>query len=159
MMRRNAALFLVFLTACGGSAAVGASTTTLSGSFTTTVPSTASTTTLVAASSPNDQPGGCAHVIEATVEWSTDTASFSATVKSADTGWDKYADVWEVRAEDGRVLAERVLTHPHKTEQPFTRSVSGVEIPSDVTSVVLVAHDTVAGWCGDEFTLDLPSRP
>jgi hypothetical protein len=81
------------------------------------------------------------------------------TVRSADTGWDKYADRWEVRTGDGAVLGERILTHPHETEQPFTRTLAGVEIPSDVTTVTIAAHDSVAGWCGDTLTIDVPPLP
>jgi hypothetical protein len=79
-------------------------------------------------------------------------------VLSADTVWDKYADRWEVRAPDGRVLGERVLTHPHENEQPFTRALSGVEIPAELKEVVLAAHDSVAGFCGDTYTVAIPGR-
>ena len=33
---------------------------------------------------------------------------------------------------DGKVLGYRKLHHPHENEQPFTRSLSGVEIPDEV---------------------------
>ena len=42
------------------------------------------------------------------------------TVQHADTGWDHYADAWEVLAPDGTVLGTRTLLHPHTDEQPFT---------------------------------------
>ena len=47
----------------------------------------------------------------------------SVTLRHADTGWDHYADGWEVVAEDGTPLGRRVLAHPHVDEQPFTRSL------------------------------------
>src|SRR6056297_2190336 len=54
---------------------------------------------------------------------------FSVTVRHADTGWDHYADLWQVvDLTTGDVLGERVLAHPHTQEQPFTRSLSRVEI-------------------------------
>ena len=54
------------------------------------------------------------------------------TVEHADTGWDHYADAFEVIAPDGTVLGTRTLLHPHEAEQPFTRSLSGVRMPDGV---------------------------
>ncbi len=99
---------------------------------------------------------GCADVIDATIDGSSDGFTVSATVRSADTGWDKYADLWQVQTLDGEVLGERVLAHPHETEQPFTRSVSGVAIPAEISTVVVVARDSVAGFCGAGFTIEVP---
>ena len=48
--------------------------------------------------------------------------SLHVTVSHPDTGWDHYADLWEVFDAEGNKIAERVLLHPHETEQPFTRS-------------------------------------
>lgn len=73
---------------------------------------------------------------------------FSATVRHADEGWDHYADAWRVVAPDGRVLGVRELLHPHVTEQPFTRSLSGVTVPPDVETVRIEARDSVHGWGG-----------
>ena len=73
---------------------------------------------------------GEADVIEAKAnKQSNGTWRISATVRHADTGWDHYANRFEVLAPDGTVLGTRVLLHPHVDEQPFTRSLSGVEIP------------------------------
>lgn len=99
---------------------------------------------------------GCADVIAVTIDPGDSGFTVSATVASADTGWEKYADLWEVRAPDGSVLGERVLAHPHETEQPFTRSVNGVDIPPETTEVVVAARDSVAGFCGAEFTAEVP---
>ncbi|MEM7643100.1 MAG: hypothetical protein AAF366_11285, partial [Pseudomonadota bacterium] len=57
-----------------------------------------------------------------------------------------YADGWEVLGPDGARLGYRELLHPHVTEQPFTRSLSGVEIPEGVERVTVRAHDNVDGW-------------
>jgi hypothetical protein len=73
--------------------------------------------------------------------------AFSVTVSSPDTGWDKYADEWRIESEDREVLGVRELTHPHVDEQPFTRSLSGVEITTGST-VLVVARDSVEGYCG-----------
>ena len=73
--------------------------------------------------------------------------SVSATIRHADTGWEHYADRFDVLAPDGTVLAERVLFHPHVEEQPFTRSVR-VTIPGDIGRITVRAHDSVHGLGG-----------
>ena len=80
---------------------------------------------------------------------------FDVTVAHADTGWDHYADRWDVLGPDGTVLGTRVLLHPHESEQPFTRSLGGVKIPAGVTRVTLRAHDKVHGLGGREATVEL----
>ena len=99
----------------------------------------------------------CADVVDvvATAE-ASGSYRFDVTVRSPDTGWDKYADLWEVRAPDGAVLGERVLAHPHVDEQPFTRSQSGISIPAGVSTVTVVARDSVNGFCGQALQVDLP---
>ena len=77
------------------------------------------------------------------------------TVQHADSGWDHYADRWDVLAPDGSVLGTRTLLHPHEHEQPFTRSQSGIIIPADVTNVTVRAHDLVDGFGGQEVVVDL----
>jgi hypothetical protein len=101
---------------------------------------------------------GCADVIEATLEPSGDGYRVSATILSRDTGWEKYADAWEVRTPDGTVLGTRILAHPHVDEQPFTRSLDGVVIPTGATDVEIAARDLVAGFCGETFTAAVPGR-
>lgn len=81
--------------------------------------------------------------------------TFDVTVRHADTGRDHYADRWEIVGPDGTVLATRVLAHPHETEQPFTRSLSGIEIPDDIAEVTVRAHDSVHGHGGIEMTVAL----
>jgi hypothetical protein len=81
---------------------------------------------------------------------------FEVTVKSDDTGWEKYADRWEVVDANGTVLGTRVLAHPHQDEQPFTRELDGVAIPDGVTRVIVRAHDKVEGYGGREFAVDVP---
>jgi len=84
------------------------------------------------------------------------TYRFDVTVSSDDTGWDKYADRWEVLGPGGAVLGTRVLVHPHETEQPFTRSQSGIMIPEDVKTVTIRAHDKVEGYGGKEMSVEVP---
>ena len=71
---------------------------------------------------------GEADVINVTVvKTATDVYGFSVTVRHDDTGWEHYADKWEVLDIDQNVLATRILYHPHVDEQPFTRSLSARE--------------------------------
>lgn len=83
------------------------------------------------------------------------TYRFDVTVQHADTGWDHYADKWEVVAPDGTVLGTRTLHHPHVEEQPFTRSHI-VTVPDDVKSVIVRAGDSVHELGGKEVEVTLP---
>jgi hypothetical protein len=80
----------------------------------------------------------------------------SATVRSVDIEDVSYADAWEIRDMEGNVLGTRVLTHPHANEQPFTRSLSGVAIPAEVSEVVIAARDSVQGYCGTSLAVTVP---
>lgn len=91
-----------------------------------------------------------------------DTWTFYVTARHPDTGWDDYADGWDVVLPNGTVIlpdpAEpftRLLLHPHETEQPFTRSQSGIRIPQGVTQVTVRAHDLVDGYGGAVIVVDL----
>ncbi len=138
--------------ACGSASDDGtAPTPTSSGAPTSsmTVPPVATTGTAAQ---------GCADVIGVEVRGGADGFSFDVTVRSDDTGWDKYADAWEVRDPEGFVLGTRVLAHPHENEQPFTRSLGGVSVPDSVTEITVAARDSVLGFCGAAFTVPMPGR-
>ena len=88
--------------------------------------------------------------------------TFSVTVLHPDTGWDDYADGWDVVLPDNTVVKPdpdspftRLLLHPHESEQPFTRSQSGIVIPEGVEQVTVRAHDLVDGWGGKAVVVDL----
>lgn len=81
---------------------------------------------------------------------------FDVTLRHPDTGWDHYADGWEVIAPDGTRLGVRELFHPHVDEQPFTRSLGGVAIPDDLRQVMIRARCNRDGWAADTVTVDLP---
>jgi hypothetical protein len=83
------------------------------------------------------------------------TYRFDVTLQHADTGWDHYADRWEVLTPAGDIIATRTLYHPHVDEQPFTRSLSGIEIPPGVRQVVVRAHDSVHGYGGEQQRVEL----
>lgn len=81
---------------------------------------------------------------------------FDVTLTHPDTGWEHYADGWEILAPDGTRLGFRELVHPHENEQPFTRSLSGVRIPAGVTEVTVRARCLVDGWAEQGVTYTLP---
>ena len=83
---------------------------------------------------------------------------FQVTVRHADTGWEHYADRFEILDGQGNLLGTRVLHHPHVDEQPFTRSLDNVLIPDDLQSVTVRAHDSQHGYGGGTMTLKLPDR-
>ena len=80
---------------------------------------------------------------------------FDVTVRHADTGWEHYADGWDVVGPDGTVLGTRVLAHPHVDEQPFTRSAV-IPVPEGITRVTVRAHDSEHGTGGAEMVVELP---
>ncbi len=84
-----------------------------------------------------------------------DQWSVKVTLKHADTGWDHYADNWRVVGEQGKVLGDRVLQHPHVEEQPFTRGLGGIIIPVEMNTVYIEAHDKVHGWTRNRLKVDL----
>ncbi len=84
------------------------------------------------------------------------TYRFDVTVLHADSGWDHYADKWEVVLPDGTIAATRTLMHPHVNEQPFTRSLSGVKLPDGIDTVTIQAHDSVHGYGGKTQAVQLP---
>ncbi|KPL06797.1 hypothetical protein AMJ86_07240 [bacterium SM23_57] len=88
--------------------------------------------------------------------------TFHVTVLHPDTGWDDYADGWDVVTPDGTILKvnpddtfTRLLLHPHENEQPFTRSQTGITIPPGVHQATVRAHDIIAGFGGQEIRVDL----
>ena len=82
----------------------------------------------------------------------------TVTLAHEDEGWGHYADRWEVLGSEGEVLATRVLLHPHAQEQPFTRSLRGVQLPATLTHVSIRAHDSVHGDGGAERRIEI-ERP
>ncbi len=81
--------------------------------------------------------------------------NISVTLAHADTGWDHYANRWDVLDPQGNLLGSRVLAHPHVNEQPFTRSLR-VEIPATVKMITIVAADSVHGDNEETLTVEVP---
>ena len=91
--------------------------------------------------------GDHADVIGISVSGEPGSYRFSVTVRSPDTGCDRYADLWEVVSPGGQLIYRRVLLHSHSGEQPFTRSGGPVDIQSDET-VIVSGHMNGMGYGG-----------
>lgn len=81
--------------------------------------------------------------------------SVKVTLQHSDTGWDHYADSWRIVDNDGNLLGNRMLHHPHVNEQPFTRGLSGIKIPKETTTIYIEAHDKIHGWTQNRQEVDL----
>jgi hypothetical protein len=94
-------------------------------------------------------------IVDAIARQEGATWVFEVTLLHPDTGWDHYADAWEVLSPDGTSLGIRELAHPHVDEQPFTRSLSGAAIPDGVDHVMIRARCLVDGWGDRMLRVDL----
>jgi hypothetical protein len=81
--------------------------------------------------------------------------TFNVTIKHKDTGWKHYANAYEILTMEKKIIAKRVLHHPHVNEQPFTRSISNVQIPKNIKSVIIRAHDSVHKYGGKEVIVNI----
>jgi hypothetical protein len=92
-----------------------------------------------------------ATAVETAAGWRIDV-----TLSHPDTGWEHYADGWRVLDMQGNELGQRLLTHPHEHEQPFTRSLGGLTLPEGLTQVQIEARCLVDGWAPLRYTVRLP---
>lgn len=140
------------LVACGSDDALP--TTLAPGTEITEPTSTEATTSIAATETPDAQ--RFPDVLDASAERTGDTWTIAATLSSPYDTPERYADAWRVVGADDTVYGERILTHDHADEQPFTRAASGIEIPDDITEVVIEGRDLRYGYGGTTFTLTLP---
>lgn len=77
------------------------------------------------------------------------------TLRHPDTGWDHYADGWEVLDGNDKRIAYRELMHPHVNEQPFTRSLINVMLPDGTREIFIRAHCSEAGWDSEAVRVSL----
>jgi hypothetical protein len=94
-------------------------------------------------------------VLDVKVEKSGMAWRVDVTVEHADTGWDHYVDGWEVLDKDGNRLGYRILHHPHVNEQPFTRSLTNLNLPDGTREIFVRPHCSVDGWAGDTLRVTL----
>ena len=81
---------------------------------------------------------------------------FFVSVLHEDTGFEHYADGFEILSVSGEIIAKRVLAHPHVDEQPVTRDLRSVSIPDGVTEIDVRAHDSVHGY-GPKVRVPVPA--
>lgn len=98
--------------------------------------------------------------VEAVRVWPTgeNRYRFEVTVRHADTGWDHYADRFEILDVDGHILGTRILYHPHVEEQPFTRRLENVEVRPEILKVTVRAHDSRHGYGGRQMIVKQQNR-
>lgn len=82
------------------------------------------------------------------------TWNVSVTLKHADSSWDHYADDWRIVDTGGKIIADRVLAHPHIDEQPFTRSQGQIRLPTS-DMIYIEAHDKRHGWAPQRLPVDM----
>lgn len=76
---------------------------------------------------------------------------FNVGILSPETGWEQYADWWEVLDAQGNLLYRRVLGHPHVNEQPFIRSGGPINATAEQT-LWIRAHMNRGGYGSTAFT-------
>lgn len=94
-----------------------------------------------------DDAGPRADVTAVTTSGEDGQYTFAVTIRSPDTGCERYADWWEIVTPEGELVYRRILTHSHVDEQPFTRT--GGPVPTGADDEVIVrAHLAPGGFGG-----------
>ena len=83
---------------------------------------------------------------------------FDTTVRHNDQGWEHYANGWEIIDLEGNQLGYRHLAHPHDDEQPFTRSKCNINIPLEITKVIVRAKCNKHNFGGKPFIVELSNH-
>lgn len=95
-------------------------------------------------------------VIDATAKATGDTYTFTVTISSPYDSPQRYANGWRIMDDDGNVYAKHTLRHHHASDQPFTRTQTGVRIPDRVDEVVVEGRDLLNGYGGATQRVTLP---
>jgi hypothetical protein len=98
---------------------------------------------------------GDPEIVGVAVEKTGMTWRMDVTIRHDDTGWDHYADGWEVLDAAGNRLGYRKLMHPHVAEQPFTRSLSSLVVPDGTREVFVRARCSKKGWSDERVRVEL----
>lgn len=97
-------------------------------------------------------------VIDAELEPQGDAWRLDATLSSPYDTPERYADAFRALSVDGTELGVRELAHDHANEQPFTRSLAGLDIPDDVTRITVEGRDQEHGWGGGTVEVEVPTH-
>jgi hypothetical protein len=84
--------------------------------------------------------------------------SVEVTISSPYDTPERYADGWRVLTLDGEELGSHTLLHDHASEQPFTRTQSGLLVPDGIDEVLVEGRDLVNGYGGQTRRVEVP-RP
>ncbi|MFQ3261654.1 hypothetical protein [Reinekea sp.] len=95
------------------------------------------------------------NIINATYTVTGNIYRFDVTISSEYDSAQRYADAFRILDEDGVVYGIRELAHDHANEQPFTRSLSGVNIPDPINTLIIEGRDQKYGWGGETFLIKL----
>lgn len=95
------------------------------------------------------------NVIGVAVTEADSSYTFDVTLIHDDDGEEGYANWWLVETLEGDQLGQRDLAHAHGTQE-FTRSET-IEVPENVTTVVVRGHDQTHGYGGQAWLVDLES--
>jgi len=107
-----------------------------------------------------DEGGFAADVVATRVTGDASAYTFYVSIRSDETGCDRYADWWELLTPEGALVYRRILDHSHPDEQPFERSGGPVDVGPD-DPLVVRAHlhpqgyggTALAGTASGAFTL------
>jgi len=92
-----------------------------------------------------------ADVVGVAVTGTEEAYVFSVTVRSDETGCDRYADWWEIITPAGQLVYRRILQHSHPDEQPFTRASETPVAVSSTADLYVRAHLSPGGYNGTVF--------
>jgi len=96
-----------------------------------------------------------ANVVDVAFAEEDGSFQFDVALHHDDGGEDGYANWWQVERLDGSRLGRRDLLHAH-SQQPFTRSET-IDVPDDVTCVVVRGHDQTHEYGGVAMLVNLDS--
>ncbi len=95
-------------------------------------------------------------IVGVSVKHNGTRSDFSVTISSPYDSPSRYADAFRLLDENGNELGIRLLLHDHANEQPFTRSLLNVDVPGNISKIIVQARDKRYGWGGKTHTIDWP---
>lgn len=81
----------------------------------------------------------------------------AVTIQHDDSGWDHFADGFEVQAPDGTRLGYRELTRPNVGQRTQDVDMTGLKLPEGIGYVLIRTRCSLVGWAAEPVRLDLPT--